>query len=64
MMDADIWVGAPQSLVLTRAPERKTTYRIGSNRHAGWREDGHNGYVWTFSTPNLRYFLRRGRARR
>ena len=30
----------------------------------GWREDGHNGYVWTFSTPTQRYFLRRGRARR
>ena len=29
----------------------------------GWREDGHNGYVWTFSTPDLRYFLRRGRAK-
>ena len=27
----------------------------------GWREDGHNGYVWTFSTPTQRYFLRRGR---
>ena len=27
----------------------------------GWREDGHNGYVWTFSTPTERYFLRRGR---
>ena len=30
----------------------------------GWRPDGHNGYVWTFSTPNLRYFLRRTGARR
>ena len=29
----------------------------------GWREDGHNGYVWTFSTPDLRYFLRRGRSK-
>ena len=29
----------------------------------GWREDGHNGYVWTFSTPTERYFLRRGRAK-
>ena len=28
----------------------------------GWREDGHNGYVWTFSTPTERYFLRRGRS--
>ena len=24
----------------------------------GWREDGANGYVWTFSTPTERYFLR------
>ena len=22
----------------------------------GWCEDGHNGYVWTFSTPTQRYF--------
>ena len=29
----------------------------------GWREDGHNGYLWTFSTPNQRYFLRRGRGK-
>ena len=28
----------------------------------GGREDGHNGYVWTFSTPTQRYFLRRTRA--
>ena len=27
----------------------------------GWRQDGDNGYVWTFSTPTERYFLRRGR---
>ena len=27
----------------------------------GWREDGVNGYVWTFSTPTERYFVRRGR---
>ncbi len=40
--------------------------RIRSNPvvHAdetGWRE---NGYVWTFSTPTERFFLRRGRAGR
>ena len=23
----------------------------------GWREDGRNGYVWSFSTPTLRYFV-------
>ena len=27
----------------------------------GWRQDGVNGYVWTFSTSTERYFLRRGR---
>ncbi len=27
----------------------------------GWRQDGVNGFVWTFSTPTERYFLRRGR---
>ncbi len=27
----------------------------------GWRQDGVNGYAWTFSTPTGRYFLRRGR---
>ena len=28
----------------------------------GWRENGVNGYVWTFSKPTERYFLRRGRG--
>ncbi len=27
----------------------------------GWRQEGTNGYVWTFSTLTERYFLRRGR---
>jgi len=30
---------------------------------SGWRQDGTNGYVWTFSTPTERYFLRRGRGK-
>ena len=29
----------------------------------GWRQDGANGYVWTFSTPTERYFQRRGRGK-
>ena len=29
----------------------------------GWRENGVNGYVWTFSTPAERFFLRRGRGK-
>lgn len=29
----------------------------------GWREDGVNGYVWSFSTPEVRYFVwRRSRG--
>lgn len=27
----------------------------------GWRQEGKNGYVWTYSTPTTRYFVRRGR---
>ena len=27
----------------------------------GWRQNGVNGFVWTFSTPTERYFVRRGR---
>ncbi len=23
----------------------------------GWREDGQNGYLWTFTTPRVRYFV-------
>lgn len=29
----------------------------------GWRENGVNGYVWTFSTPTERDFVRRGRGK-
>ena len=29
----------------------------------GWRQSRANGYVWTFSTPTERYFLRRGRGK-
>lgn len=27
----------------------------------GWRQNGENGYVWSFSTPTDRYFVRRSR---
>lgn len=30
----------------------------------GWREDGRNGYVWTFSTPTTRLFVRDTREKR
>ena len=35
---------------------------VHADETGGW-EDGHNGYVWTFSTPTERYFLRRGRGK-
>ena len=29
----------------------------------GWRQDGENGYLWTFATPSVRYFVyRKSRA--
>jgi hypothetical protein len=34
----------------------------GHADETGWREAGRNGYVWTFSTPTVRYFVRRGRT--
>ena len=29
----------------------------------GWREEGVNGFVWTFSTATERYLVRRGRGK-
>ena len=56
------------SLILHTVAERgKPVYeslgeavRVSSHVHAdetGWREDGVNGYVWSFVTPKIRYFL-------
>ena len=36
---------------------------MGHADQTGWREDGANGYVWTFGTATERYFLRRGRGK-
>lgn len=30
---------------------------VVSADETGWREDGMNGYIWSFSTPRARYFL-------
>lgn len=32
---------------------------VVSADETGWREDGMNGYIWSFSTPRVRYFLYR-----
>ena len=49
--------------VMTDIVERFRGSPVVHADETGWREDGHNGYVWTFSTPDLRYFSRRGRSK-
>jgi hypothetical protein len=57
-------VGAVQRVATRAGPavERlREAIRASPVVHAdetGWREDGHNGYAWTFSTPDVRYFVR------
>ncbi len=42
--------------------ERIRSSPVVNADETGWRENGKNGYVWTFSTPTERFFLRRGRS--
>ena len=46
---------------LARIVDRIRASPVVHADETGWRQDGANGYVWTFSTPTDRYFLRRGR---
>src|SRR5262249_31285371 len=63
-------VGAVQRVAARATPvvaQIRAAIRAGPVVHAdetGWREDGKNGYAWTFSTPTARYFVRgtRGKA--
>jgi hypothetical protein len=36
---------------------------VAHGDETGWRENGQNGYVWTFSTPTARYFIHGSRAK-
>ena len=47
--------------VLAQVLDRIRASPVVHADETGWRQDGANGYVWTFSTPTERYFLRRGR---
>ena len=49
--------------VMTDIVERVRGSPVVHADETGWREDGHNGYVWTFSAPTERLFLRRGRSK-
>ena len=46
---------------LARIVDRIRASPVVHADETGWRQDGANGYVWTFSAPTDRYFLRRGR---
>lgn len=62
-------VGAVQQVAQRAAPlmaQLGAAIRASPVVHAdetGWREHGHNGYVWTFSTPDTRWFLHGTRAK-
>jgi transposase len=49
-----------QAALATMREEIRTSPRVHADE-TGWRENGRNGYIWTFSTPRQCYFLRRGR---
>jgi transposase len=63
-------VGAGQRVATagtTVLADLTTAIRASPVVHAdetGWRENGHNGYVWTFSTPERRLFVRDTREKR
>jgi len=61
VVGASVTVAAAARPVVERT---RAAIRASPTVHAdetGWRENGRNGYVWTFSTPSLRYFVRGGR---
>ena len=41
---------------LTRLKEAVRGSPVVCADETGWREDGRNGWLWTFATPTLRYF--------
>ena len=42
-----------------RLPEEIRASPVVYGDETGWREDGLGGYLWSFSTPKVRYFLHR-----
>lgn len=63
-------VGAVQRVAVAGSAalaDCRATIRASPVVHAdetGWRENGPNGYVWTFSTPDTRLFVRDTREKR
>jgi hypothetical protein len=48
---------------VARIRERVRASPVVHADETGWRQDGRNGYVWTFSTPRERYFAWGGRGK-
>ena len=63
LVDATRKVAARAQSELAGIVERIRGSPVVHADETGWREDGQNGYVWTFSAPTQRYFLRRGRGK-
>jgi transposase len=68
-LSAGAIVGACATVATAAAPvvaQARAAIRASPVVHAdetGWRENGRNGYAWTFSTPGERLFVRGGRDR-
>jgi len=56
-------IAAKAAPVMTDMRERIRASPVLHVDETGWRQDGHNGYVWTFSTARQRVFVRGGRER-
>ena len=53
-MDATQRVASKAQAVMADIVERIRGSPVVHADETGWREDGHNGYVWTFSAPTQR----------
>lgn len=59
---ASAQVTARASPVVTEVRDTIRASPVVAADETGWRENGHNGYVWTFATPTARSFVRGSRA--
>ena len=53
LLDGVVEAGAP---AVEELPQQVQQARVVCGDETGWREDGKNGWLWTFSTPETRYF--------
>ena len=56
-------VGARAREALGEVLDRIRASPVVGADETGWRQDGENGYVWTFNTPTERYFVRGSRRK-